>query len=304
MVLLNSFDLVVSVKWWVFMKKFKCVFTGIVLTYCIWMLSIYFLENYKDLLKVSQPIQVDAQVSIPIKVESPKNAQAKLIKVDTVLFDVGGLNLDPGMKSSVESKIEAIKEDVTLIPIDQSEPDEVIESQLDGVIESQPVEPEIQEDAQSSIEPEQPNEVEELELVETNPEIDMSDDFLSLCSVIHLEAGVSASLESKIVVGKVVINRLNDVNRWGYTSLNDVIYDDGQFNVTKKASFENLKNEILSGDWSPELQETIVAANTVISDPNAGQVPADVQFFYGDPDKRTWGNHEYCFTVGGNSFFK
>lgn len=134
-------------------------------------------------------------------------------------------------------------------------------------------------------------------------DIQYTDDFLSLCSVIHHEAGVAAPLDSKVIVGRVVVNRLNDP-KWGYSTLNDVIYAESQFNVVNKASFENLKSVILAGNWSDDVATTVNAATIVLSDSEYCSIPSDVQFFYGDPQKRTWGRHTYCFTYGGNSYFK
>ena len=247
-------------------RKLQLVLSGIVLFYCV---SMGFLFLRPDLSLFEAPV-VSEPVKEPIPVEIPKKTNTTLISVSTVLYDVGGLeNFDPELFVIPIKEEPVIEEPITLI-------EEPVETQTYSA---------------------------DLSVVSDEPVIDMSDDFLSLCSVIHYEAGVAASLDSKIAVGCVVINRLND-SKWGYSNLHDVIYADGQFNVTEKASFESLKDEIRSGDWSPDLENTIVAANTVISSTEACQVPSDVQFFYGDPDKRTWGDHVYCFTAGGNSFFK
>lgn len=132
----------------------------------------------------------------------------------------------------------------------------------------------------------------------------LSDDFLSLCSTIHFEAGIAATLESKVAVGHVVVNRLRDQSRWHYTTLHEAIYAPSQFNVVNIGAFETLKSTIKAGNWDKDIQTTVTAAYLVMTGSELFDIPDDVEFFYGDPNKRTWGTYTYCFTVGGNSYFK
>lgn len=132
----------------------------------------------------------------------------------------------------------------------------------------------------------------------------MSDDFLILCSIIHLEAGTSASIESKCAVGNVVINRLLDQETWGCNTISEVAFREKQFSVVRSNAFNICKDSFASGVWDDEMQNTINAAILSLSRSTQYDIPDDVQYFYGDESKRTWGNHEYCFSLGGNSYFK
>lgn len=131
-----------------------------------------------------------------------------------------------------------------------------------------------------------------------------SDDFLILCSIIHLEAGTSASIESKCAVGNIVINRLLDQETWGCNTISEVAFREKQFSVVKSNAFNVCKDSFASGVWDNEMQNTINAAILSLSRSEQYDIPDDVQYFHGDELKRTWGNHEYCFSLGGNSYFK
>lgn len=158
--------------------------------------------------------------------------------------------------------------------------------------------------------------LEELITVDTEDSVDlylkslisdgMSDDFLSLVATIHFEAGPSASLESKIAVGTVVLNRLRNKEKWGYETLHDVIYADKQFSVVRKAGFEEIKEDLLAipANGDAGLGSSFMAAYNLITCTDQYLTDPEIQYFYGSEDKRCWAGHTYCFTIGGNSFFK
>ena len=124
----------------------------------------------------------------------------------------------------------------------------------------------------------------------------------SLAALIHFEAGTHASLESKCVVGNVVSNRVNDVGKWGYANYESAIYAPGQFTVVKKGKFVTLRDELMHGESTdPHVINSLTAARAVMG----GQqfIPADVEFFHGNENKRSWGTHTYWSSIGGNAYF-
>ena len=141
-------------------------------------------------------------------------------------------------------------------------------------------------------------------LLENSSLTEITDDFASFCAAIHHEAGPYATMQSKIAVGNVIVNRLRDYDNWEYKTLNDVIFDDDQFAVIDLKEFYDTKDAVKSGVWDEDLQSTVMSAYLILTGSDLYAIPEEVCFFYGDPNKRSWGKHEYCFTVGGNSFFK
>lgn len=134
--------------------------------------------------------------------------------------------------------------------------------------------------------------------------IELTDDFIDLCAMVHCEAGEGASVESKAYVGNVAMNRLRDPSKWGYSSVHDVLYADGQFSVVNTKKFGKAKARLLSGDWDSNLKNSVMAAHLAYTGDSTYSISPEVQYFYGDPNKKTWGNHTFCFEFGGNSFFK
>jgi len=141
--------------------------------------------------------------------------------------------------------------------------------------------------------------------VKSTDALSMTDDFVSLVATIHLEAGPSASIDSKLAVGTVVLNRFRDKEKWGYETLNDVIYADRQFAVTKKSEFGKIKDQVkMSSKSDAGLGSSFMAAYNLMTDTDRYLVDPEIQYFYGSADIRNWADHTYCFTLGGNSFFK
>lgn len=140
-------------------------------------------------------------------------------------------------------------------------------------------------------------------IAKTRDSIQMTDEFISLCAMVHCEAGEGASVKSKVYVGQVAMNRLKDKNKWGYSNLTEVIYAPKQFSVVKTKKFNKMKDKMSSGEWDSYMKSSVMAAHLVYTGSSLYDIDDSVQFFYGDPNKRSWGNHKYCFTYGGNSFF-
>jgi hypothetical protein len=134
--------------------------------------------------------------------------------------------------------------------------------------------------------------------------IPLSDEFFELCAMIHYEAGEGASVESKAYVGQVVMNRLKDTGKWGYSDIHSVLYAPDQFSVVHTKKFVTMKERLKSGQWDDYMKSSVTAANLVFSGSSLYDIDDSVQFFYGDPNKKQWGSHTYCFTFGGNSFFR
>ena len=130
----------------------------------------------------------------------------------------------------------------------------------------------------------------------------MSYELASLTAVIHLEAGEGSDISSKCAVGNVVSNRVKDVGKWGYSNYTEALYAPRQFTVVNSGKFIKLRDELLSqGATNSDVTNSLKAAESVMS--GASYLPADVQFFHGDENKRSWGNHTYYTSIGGNSFF-
>jgi len=134
--------------------------------------------------------------------------------------------------------------------------------------------------------------------------IPLSDEFFELCAMVHFEAGEGASVESKAYVGQVAMNRLKDTGKWGYPDIHSVLYAPDQFSVVHTKKFAIMKERLKSGQWDDYMKSSVTAANLVFSGSPLYDIDDSVQFFYGDPNKKQWGSHTYCFTFGGNSFFR
>lgn len=159
--------------------------------------------------------------------------------------------------------------------------------------------------------------MEESEAVETVEELDeevtdfdsellvllQDEDFLTLCATIHYEAGIAATLESKFCVGKVVMNRLNDVDTWGYSSIQDVVYAPRQFSVAHKGIFEKFKDQLARGEFDENALSTVMAAYFVYSGLELCSVDPEVQYFNIDQGLSSWGGHKFAFECGGNAFY-
>ena len=65
-----------------------------------------------------------------------------------------------------------------------------------------------------------------------------SDEIL-LAKVVQLEAGTD--YVDCLAAGSVVINRLENYERWGYDTLSEVIYAKNQFSVVKSSFIYNIK---------------------------------------------------------------
>ena len=137
------------------------------------------------------------------------------------------------------------------------------------------------------------------------PEPEYSEEDLKLlATTIYFEASPTASLESCMAVGWVVQNRLEDKTTWNCETYSDVIFmkNPVQFSVTLKEDFYSYQDEILQ-DTTLRAKNAINAARLILSKSNLYKLPSDVQYFYGDKDKRVWGRLTYFNTFDGNSFF-
>ena len=88
--------------------------------------------------------------------------------------------------------------------------------------------------------------------------------------------------------------------RW----LRSFLYAPDQFSVVHTKKFAAMKERLKSGQWDDYMKSSVTAANLVYSGSPLYDIDDSVQFFYGDPNKKQWGSHIYCFTFGGNSFFR
>ena len=145
---------------------------------------------------------------------------------------------------------------------------------------------------------------EDVNLAASAGSVVMSDEFADLCTMIHLEAGEGASVESKAYVANVAMNRLRNPGKWGYSTLHEVLYAPRQFSVVYSDRFKKKKSQFLSMSLDANMQASVTAATLAYTGSAQYSIDPAVQYFYGDPNKRSWGSHTYCFTFGGNSFFK
>jgi len=179
-------------------------------------------------------------------------------------------------------------QELTQLPEQDKElPVIVVESELPSVIEN---EPPLQEELEQ----------------EKLPEFEMllhDDAFLTLCATVHLEAGEENTSEAKFCVAKVVLNRLNDTDTWGYGSIQDVVYAPGQFSVVHKKSFNSIKQRLQEGDFDENLLSSVMASYFAYLGIDLCVVESDVQYFNIDFGYSSWGGHKRAFACGGNCFY-
>lgn len=124
-------------------------------------------------------------------------------------------------------------------------------------------------------------------------------------TTMYFEAAPNASYEGIAAVGWVIKNRMADPV-WGDTTYEGTIYrrDPVQFAVILLEEFEPMVANILSvSETNKKAALCLEVARDLMTGGTRGKLPETVQFFYGDPNKRTWGKHTYYQTIEGNSFF-
>ena len=154
----------------------------------------------------------------------------------------------------------------------------------------------------------------EEELIEDNSNKDIgqtekekeynTEELALLSTTIYLEASPTSDLEGCLAVGWVVRNRLDNKDVWKSNSYAEIIHmkEPVQFAVTLRSDFLSLQNEILLMDTN-RARTAVEAAKLVLDGENPYNFPKYVHYFYGDMDKREWGNLNYYGTFGGNSYF-
>lgn len=117
-----------------------------------------------------------------------------------------------------------------------------------------------------------------------------SDEIL-LAKVVQLEAGTD--YVDCLAAGSVVINRLENYERWGYDTLSEVIYAKNQFSVVKSSKFKTLKPN----------KKCLEVARCLLK--YGSQLPKGVEYFRdsGKYGKASWGSHKYYKIYGGNTFY-
>ena len=153
--------------------------------------------------------------------------------------------------------------------------EEIPEKELPVIVVETDTDPVIQNEEPVEEQEASPEEIVESELVA----LLQDEDFLTLCATAHYEAGVAATLESKYCVCKVVMNRLNDKDTWGYESIHDVVYAPGQFSVSRKGVFEKFKDQLLNGEFDENALSSVMAAYFVYSGLEIYSVDPEVQYF-------------------------
>lgn len=117
-----------------------------------------------------------------------------------------------------------------------------------------------------------------------------TDDEILLAKVVQLEAGTD--YVNCLAAGSVVINRLENYDRWHCNTLSEVIYAKNQFSVVKSSKFKTL---------SPN-KKCLEVARCLLK--YGSQLPKGVEYFrdskYG---KSSWGSHKYYKIYGGNTFY-
>ena len=282
------------------MPKFKKVGVALASVWVIYALalilvSLIVMPNFANAETETEVIELTPSCNSLVVFYLPKDADPKVISEQlgggTTKIYSGGVNVESVLGNvnvyECNEPLEEIVEDVIIESVPSST--EPVENEMiEDVIEVPPV------DSASS---------DYLKIDYSTIDLE-EENFLDLVATIHLEAGSAASLESKCAVGFCVMNRVNDVNKWHYSSVSQCVHATGQFAVTSSSDFNSIKNRVKNNNLDEDLESSILAAQMAMSGDETYAIPSEVQFFYGDPNKRTWGKHTYCFTIGGNSYFK